>query len=60
MMVGVEYGRSMGHTNSVGQALYIIETLEANGEAMCVSKRVEIVATDSSTGKIEENGEERR
>ena len=57
MMVGVEYGGSMGHTNSVGQALYIIETLDSYGEAMCGRKRVEIVVTDSSTGKIEENKE---
>jgi hypothetical protein len=41
--------------------LYIIEALDANGEAMCGSKRVEIVITDSdsSMGKIGENKEQR-
>jgi hypothetical protein len=50
----------MGHTNSEGQALYIIEALNANDEAMCGSKRIEMVVTDSSKWKIEESKEEKR
>ena len=59
-MVGVEYDRAMGHTNGEGQALYVGEALDAKDEAMWGSKRIEIVVTDSSRWKIEENNEETR
>jgi hypothetical protein len=58
-MVGVEYDRTMGHTNSEGQALYVIQVLDANNEAMYGSKRIEMVVTDSSKWTIEESKEEK-